>query len=233
MSSVSAEADLVAAKLAGLSLGADAVRRSVVLVHEPHMQAHAPPQIESVHELPCRIVAIESVLRGRAFDDMLLADSKRIKKTSSHSAHQAPPPVPIATGTLPKLVARGGGLAGEWSHSPQPLPRTRRGIISSDQEGTLAGVEALLRAPLEELLGKGAASLSVFRAAELPTWEPVDVEGDGGLWQACDVVLALRASPRIIGLVHTEAHIREQVRIAGCGAPVAARCAPPTLLRPL
>jgi hypothetical protein len=233
MSAVSEDASL-SASFAGLSLAdappppadappsaAAAVRRSVVLVHEPHMQAHAPPS-KNVFELPCRIVAIESVLRGRAFDDMLFAD-QRIRKTS-HSKRQSPPPVPFATGTLPKLDMRGGGLAGEWSHSPKPLPR-RRGVTSPDP---LAGVEALLRAPLEKLLGDGAASLSAFCASgELLSWKPVEVEGDGGLWQACNAVLAPRATPRIVGLVHTEAHIREQVRRASCGAPVAPRCAPP------
>ncbi len=41
---------------------------TVALVYEPSMQAHAPAWDGSAHELPQRIVAIESVLRGYAFD---------------------------------------------------------------------------------------------------------------------------------------------------------------------
>lgn len=46
---------------------------SVVIVHEPMMQIHSPANSATFFELPRRIVAIESVLRGHPFDSHVAA----------------------------------------------------------------------------------------------------------------------------------------------------------------
>ena len=64
----SVELEDIFARFEQLSVQETPRGRRVALIHEAGMQAHSPHETVSFMELPKRTVAIESVLRGYAFD---------------------------------------------------------------------------------------------------------------------------------------------------------------------
>lgn len=195
---------------AAAAFGAPASPRNVVLIYEPQMQAHAPPRVDGIHELPCRIVAIESVLRGLPFDEYTKSVGEEPKGrpaliVDQHEVVQEPPVCYVDTlKSVSPEVAR--YLHGKgWTGSPVPrnrhFDRVECDSIASDL-------------PLHVLLGTGARSVAGPYGDAGSEWRPLVVrEGIDGIWYACeDKILAPLALPRWVGLVHTENHIRNQVR---------------------
>jgi acetoin utilization deacetylase AcuC-like enzyme len=193
--------DDLATFFSGLSLARPEIPlRSVVLIHGNMMQAHAPPQLDTSFELPCRTVAIESVLRGLPVNTYVTLKSKNLIA--------AKPPVPYAAqrASLPEMNFN--GLVGKWTISPKSK--------SKRPKAELQDVACFDTTPIATLLADSEDRESAEGAIPAEAWVPLDIvdgpSAGAGLWHKCITQLAPRAKPSWVALVHSEQHIREQIR---------------------
>ena len=193
-------ADFLASSFSSMSLAASAPAAaqppfSVALIHGPEMQAHAPPQLTDVYELPCRIVAIECQLRGEDVETYVTQRTGNLKGGAAPPVRYHP-----AAKDLHTIDQAGGALGGEWVGSPP--------------KGEVGDIDRFQHAPINILLGDGrdSAEGEVAFPDDDNEWVALDVGNNGGLWAECRALRAPRAMPQWVSLVHTEEHIREQVR---------------------
>lgn len=114
-----ADVDALTRAVSIVSLGSRApLPRTVYLIHSATMQAHAPPCYEDVFELPCRTVAIETVLKGMPYNTHIVKTTKRLHVSGArggakHGEVGAPPVQPVDSGALID-----SGLEGGFKSSP-------------------------------------------------------------------------------------------------------------------
>lgn len=154
---------------------------SVTIVHEPLMQQHAPPVDDgSVKELPQRIVAIESVLRGHPFGSTLAA-------------------TPVVSVGKEKLTDR------EWGRSSPLRGNAKTTTVKEQTRKCLenSSLEMLFDRNCHPSPEDENATLD---AGWTPALHPPALEGS--LWTQCRIVKAPSAPLDWLRLVHSDKHIR-------------------------
>jgi hypothetical protein len=159
---------------------------NVTLVHEPRMQAHAPPMYDGgVKEIPQRIVAIESVLRGYSFDSLDAA-------------------APVVSVTSDRLSDK------EWGRC-SPLVGGMKGTTVKENARKKADLplEELFDASVA-----APNSVAQQNAALDANWKPTQhaQSMEGSLWRQCRIVHCPVAPLQWLTLVHSEKHLKALVR---------------------
>lgn len=159
------------------------LHNSVVLIHEPHMQAHAPKKNETgVHELPQRIIAIENVLRGSPY-----ARGTERNFPPSEPRHRASSPPRTADNKKKKTKAE--------LEADAAAARERESEYCSDLDKLWAD-EGLV-------LGGGYLEWEPVQNVECV---------EGSLWSLCRVAKAHPASYEDLLRVHPASHLQAFAR---------------------
>lgn len=170
-----------------------------VIVHEPNMQAHVPPDsraqesVLKISELPQRIVAIESVLRGFAFDSLEAAVSTtKLDKAGQFVSYDSP----HKACRKPSQETWMSPIKGDGAAS----------VEETREKAAQAASELALCDLYQEGVGKCYAMYQEF----LRHWKAA-LHGNpvpGSLWSHCRIVQAPFASLHDLLRVHSESHLR-------------------------